>query len=77
MGLHGLLQGYLYLTFESQSGYRGIGIRVPIGPGAHSTYPVGTGGYFPGHEADHSSPASAEVRKMWIYTSAPTYAFMP
>jgi hypothetical protein len=23
----------------------------------------------PGHEADHSLPASAEVKKMWIYTS--------
>jgi hypothetical protein len=30
----------------------------------------------PGREADHSSPASAEVKKMWIYTSTPTYAFM-
>jgi hypothetical protein len=30
----------------------------------------------PGHEADHSSPASAEVKKMWLYTSTPQYAFM-
>jgi hypothetical protein len=29
-----------------------------------------------GHEADHSLPASAEVKKMWIYTSTPPYAFM-
>jgi hypothetical protein len=29
----------------------------------------------PGHEADHSPPTSAEVKKMWIYTSLP-YAFM-
>jgi hypothetical protein len=29
-----------------------------------------------GHEADHSPPASAEVKKMWIYTSTPPYAFM-
>jgi hypothetical protein len=27
-------------------------------------------------DADHSPPASAEVEKMWIYTSAPPYAFM-
>jgi hypothetical protein len=27
-------------------------------------------------EADHSPPASAEVKKMWIYTSTPPYAFM-
>jgi hypothetical protein len=30
----------------------------------------------PGCEADHSPPASAEVKKMWIYTSTPLYAFM-
>jgi hypothetical protein len=27
-------------------------------------------------EADQSPPASAEVTKMWIYTSTPEYAFM-
>jgi hypothetical protein len=30
----------------------------------------------PGREADHSPPASAEVKKTWIYTSTPPYAFM-
>jgi hypothetical protein len=30
----------------------------------------------PGREADHSPPTSAEVKKMWIYTSIPPYAFM-
>jgi hypothetical protein len=29
-----------------------------------------------GHEADLSPPTSAEVKKMWIYTSTPQYAFM-
>jgi hypothetical protein len=29
----------------------------------------------PGREADHSPPTSAEVNKMWIYTSTPPYAF--
>jgi hypothetical protein len=29
-----------------------------------------------GGGADHSSPSSAEVKKMWIYTSTPPYAFM-
>jgi hypothetical protein len=29
-----------------------------------------------GREADHSSPTSAEVKKIWIYTSTPPYAFM-
>jgi hypothetical protein len=30
----------------------------------------------PGREADHSPPASAEFKKMWIYTYTPPYAFM-
>jgi hypothetical protein len=37
--------------------------------------------HFPGvkqqeRESDHSSPTSAEVKKMWIYTSTPLYVFM-
>jgi hypothetical protein len=30
----------------------------------------------PGCEADHSPPASAEVKKTWIYTSTPAYDFI-
>jgi hypothetical protein len=30
----------------------------------------------PGRESEHSSPTSAEVKKIWIYTSTPQYAFM-
>jgi hypothetical protein len=29
-----------------------------------------------GREADDSPPASAEIKKMWIYISTPSYAFM-
>jgi hypothetical protein len=29
-----------------------------------------------GREADHSPPTSAKVKKIWIYTSTPPYAFM-
>jgi hypothetical protein len=29
-----------------------------------------------GREAGHSPPTSAEVKKMWIYTSTPPYIFM-
>jgi hypothetical protein len=29
-----------------------------------------------GREADHSPPTSAEVKKMWIYTSTPLCVFM-
>jgi hypothetical protein len=31
---------------------------------------------WPVREADHSTPTSAEVKKMWIYTFTPLYAFM-
>jgi hypothetical protein len=30
----------------------------------------------PGHEADHSPPTSAQVKKTWTYTSIPPYVFM-
>jgi hypothetical protein len=65
-----------------------VGSRIFSSPcrpdrsGVHPTsYPMGTGGSFPGvkrpgREADHSTPVSAEVKKMWIYTSTPTNAFM-
>jgi hypothetical protein len=52
------------------------------GSGAHPTsYPMGTGGSSPGvkrpvREADHSPPTSAEVKKMWIYTSTPPHFFI-
>jgi hypothetical protein len=55
---------------------------VETGSGVHPTsYPVGTGALSPGvkrqgREADHSTPAIAEVKKMRIYTSTPPYAFM-
>jgi hypothetical protein len=55
---------------------------VQTGSGVHPTsYPMATEGFFPGikrlvREADHSRPASAEVKKMWIYTSTAPYAFM-
>jgi hypothetical protein len=35
-----------------------------------------TGGSFPGGEAAHPPLASAQVKKLWIYTSSPPYAFM-
>jgi hypothetical protein len=46
-----------------------------------ASYPIGTGCSFPGVkglglEADHSPATSAEVKKTWIYTSTPAYAFM-
>jgi hypothetical protein len=55
---------------------------VQTGSGVHPTsYKMGIGSSFPGvkrqgRKADHSPPTSAEVKKMWIYTSTPIYCFM-
>jgi hypothetical protein len=55
---------------------------VKTGTGANPTsYPMGTGALSPrvkrpGREADYSFPASAEVKKIWNYTSTPPYAFI-
>jgi hypothetical protein len=47
------------------------------GSGAHpASYPIRLGVKRPERETDHSPPASAKVKKMWIYTSTPPYAFM-
>jgi hypothetical protein len=53
---------------------------VQTGSGAHLvSYRMSTGGSIPlvkllEREPDHS-PTSAEVKKVWIYTSTPPYAF--
>jgi hypothetical protein len=70
----------------------GIGVRVLIGstmfstssrPALGPTQPIqwvtgdlSPGVKRPGSEADNLPPASAEVKKMWIYTSTPPYVFM-
>jgi hypothetical protein len=68
---------------ESQYGQEFSVLHViQTGSWVHPTsYPMGTGGSFPGgkrpgREADHLPLASAEVKKMWIYTSTPPYTFM-
>jgi hypothetical protein len=49
---------------------------VQTGSGVHPTsYPT-PAVKWPGHEPKHSPPASVEVKKVWIYTSTPPYAFM-
>jgi hypothetical protein len=57
--------------FESRCGQEFSLLNVvPTGFGAHpASYPMGTAGIFPGgkrqrREADHSPPASAEVKKI-------------
>jgi hypothetical protein len=37
---------------------------------------VSPGGWQPGREANHSPSASAEFKKIWIYTSTPQYIFV-
>jgi hypothetical protein len=77
-----LLAGWSGVWVPAGAGNFFIHHRVQTGSGAHpASYPMGTRGSFPGvkrpgHEADHSSPYSAEVTNAWGYTSAPQYAFM-
>jgi hypothetical protein len=67
----------LKLIFISSSSLLHV---VQTGSGAHwASYPMGTGGCFPGGkvcEVDHSLPSSTDVKKIWIYTSTPSYASM-
>jgi hypothetical protein len=69
--------------FESRWGQKFSLLHiVQTDSGVHPTsYKMGTGGSFPGvkrqgREAYHSPPTSAEVKKMWIYTSTLPYVFM-
>jgi hypothetical protein len=68
--------------FESRYGLEFSLLHVvQTGSGIHPTsYPMGTGAISFGAkrselEADNSPPASAEVKKMWLYISTPPYAF--
>jgi hypothetical protein len=64
--------------FESRWGQKfSLLLVVQTGSGAHSaSYPIGTGASFPAGKSDgpwswHSPSISAEIKKSWIYTSAP------
>jgi hypothetical protein len=67
---------------SSSSGVKNFLHVVQTGSGSHpASYLMGTGRFSrgakrPGRETDNSPPTSAEVKKMWIYTSTPPYAFM-
>jgi hypothetical protein len=65
---------------------RRVGVRAPVGSKTFSSPrrpdrlsgPPGAllpGIKQPGREADHSPPASAEVKKTLAYTATPPYAF--
>jgi hypothetical protein len=64
----GTVKNFLLSTLAS-SGFA----QTPIQwvPGAHSP-----GVKRPGREGDHSTPASAEIKKTWVYTSTHSYAFV-
>jgi hypothetical protein len=79
-------QIFLLLVFKeatSRDGVVGIAtgyglddqvVRVPVGAKIFTSLSQRVKRH--GSEADHSPPASADVEKMWIYTSTTPYAFM-
>jgi hypothetical protein len=64
--------------FESRQGQEySLFPVIQTDSGAHpASYPIGTVEKRPRCDADHSPPASAEVKKIWIYIYTPPYAFM-
>jgi hypothetical protein len=69
------------LKGRSSSPARVKNFLVQTGSGVHPIYsPMGTGGSFPGGKVagawNWPLTASADVKKMWISTSTPPYAFM-
>ena len=61
----------LFSSPESRPTLAPIQLPIQWVPGALSQ-----GVKWPGSEADHSPPISAEVRNSWIHTSIPQYALM-
>jgi hypothetical protein len=67
-----MVKNFLFSTLSSSA----------LGSTKSPTRGVRGGGAFsrginrPGREADHSPPASAEIKKIWIYTSTLPYVFM-
>jgi hypothetical protein len=59
----GRVKNFLFTT-SSRPNLGSTQLPIPWAPGALSL-----GVKRPGREADHSSPASAEAKKMWIYIS--------
>jgi hypothetical protein len=65
------------VPFPAGAGNFSLHHRVQNGSGSHpASYPMRTRGSFPGGEADHSPPSSAEVKNAWSYTSTTQYVFM-
>jgi hypothetical protein len=63
--------GIFFLTIASRLAVESTHLPVQWVPGTLSM-----GVKWPGREADHSPPSSAEVKNALSYTSTPQYAFM-
>jgi hypothetical protein len=73
------------VSFQASSGFKinkqgDYGVNFGMWK-VRTSYKMGTRGSFPGvkqqeREADHSPPTSAEVKKIWFYTSILPYVFM-
>jgi hypothetical protein len=66
---------------RGREGICSLRLCVQDDSGVHpASYRMATGGSFagvmrPGREADHSPLSTAEVKKVWSYTSTPQYVF--
>jgi hypothetical protein len=65
--------GVKYFLFSTAS-RPDLGSTQP--PSQRLTGALSPGVKRPGRDADHLPPVSAEVKKIWIYTSTPPYVFM-
>jgi hypothetical protein len=66
----GKVKNFLFST----SSIPALGLTQPLIQWVRGVLSLGVKGQ--GREAAHSPPFSTEVKKMWIYTSTPSYAFM-
>jgi hypothetical protein len=74
---------YRYIFFDYRWGQEFALLHV-VQTGSEDHYPpiqwvpgaLSPGVKRPGCQANHSPQTSAEVKKIWIYTSTPPYAFM-
>jgi hypothetical protein len=77
----GLRAGWLGVRVPAEAGNFPLHHCIQTGSGAHpASYPMGTRGSFAEvkqleHEADHTSPASADIKIAWGYTSTPPIPF--
>jgi len=64
-------QVFVFFFFFSTASKPALGTAQP-----HFQWVPGGGGFFPGHEPDHSPPSNAKSKNAWSYTSTPSYVFV-